>query len=397
MRGALRVCPYASPRCAAVVAFVAASIALAGCSTSRFGVPAGKALGADIDDMDPASLAEAAERTEAALERATRSVTIGGRKYSSRELAASARRVAAIARSESDPARLSKRLARECRAYPAGEKAKVTGYFEPVLDARRRPDKRFRYPVYAPPSVPQLEKLRRELGRIPTRADIDSGNALGGLGLELAWLDDPVARFFLHVQGSGRLVFEDGSQTRIGFAGSNDLAYRSVGTVMLGQGLLERGKASATAMRKWLSAHPERRDALLFTNPRYIYFRDNGRDGPIGALGATLVAGRSIATDDRFVPRGVLAWLRTTRPVVDADGTLVAKQPLTRFVFAQDAGAAIEGAARVDLFVGSGEAAGLEAGGMNEAGELYVLMCRGSSPPGPPVPPRPMYRQMPRP
>jgi len=381
----------------AALALVVAASGLSACSTSGGpSYPATRVLGAEVDDLDPPSLALAAERTVAALGvmPSDRRVLIAGRRYSPRELAASARRVVSIARGETDPARLSKRLARECRAYPAGAAAKVTGYFEPVLDARRRRDERFRYPIYAPPSPAQLETLRRKLGRVPTRADIDSGDALVGLDLELAWLDDDVARFFLHVQGSGRLEFGDGSETRVGFAGTNELAYRSVGSVMLEQGLLERGQASATAMRRWLQAHPDRRDSLLFENPRYIFFRDNGDKGPIGALGTTLVAGRSIATDPSHIPRGALVWLHTTRPVVDADGRLVRKQPLTRFVFAQDAGAAIVGPARIDLFVGSGQAAGIEAGGMNEAGELYVLMCRAPAVVGAPGPPRRSWQHL---
>jgi membrane-bound lytic murein transglycosylase A len=361
-----------------------ASLALAGCSTS---IPAREALGDDIDDLDPPSLALAAERTAAALEGSSprRDVTIGGHDFSRIELMRSARHVARVAREESDPARLSRRLANECRAYPADAEAKVTGYYEPVLDARREPDQRFRYPIYGAPSPAQLDVLRARLGRVPTRADIDGSGALDGMGLELAWVDDPVARFFLQVQGSGRLRFADGREQRVGFAATNELPYRSVGAAMLEQGLLEPGNASATAMRKWLAAHPDRRDALLELNPRYVFFRDTGTEGPFGALGTVLVAGRSIASDDHHVPRGVLAWLRTTRPVVGADGTLQGKKPLTRFVFAQDAGAAIQGQARVDLFVGSGEEAGVEAGGMNEAGRLYVLMCRAPAVPGGPA------------
>jgi membrane-bound lytic murein transglycosylase A len=359
---------------------VAATLALAGCSASRGGhaVPAAAAIGGDVDDLDPDSLALAAERSAVALSAMlpSRTFEAAGRRVSARDLEASARHVAALARSERDPARLTARLADDCVALRAGGDAKVTAYYEPVLTARRRPDRRFRYPLYRPPSEEQLAALRRRLGRVPTRADIDGRQALVGLGLELAWVDDPVARFFLHVQGSGRLVFEGGGgEARVGFAGTNGLAYRSVGSVMLERGILERGGASAPAMRTWLAKHPDRRDALLAENPRYVFFRDTGAEGPLGALGTTLVAGRSIAVDQRHVPRGVLAWLRSSRPLPGADGRASGKVPLHRFVFAQDAGAAIEGPARVDLFAGSGEDAGYEAGLMNEAGELHLLLC----------------------
>src|SRR3546814_10837866 len=68
------------------------------------------------------------------------------------------------------------------------------------------------------------EKLvgRVDQGRLVpylTRRDIDAG-ALAGRGLELAWAADPVDAFFLHVQGSGRLIFHDGRVQPVGFAGS---------------------------------------------------------------------------------------------------------------------------------------------------------------------------------
>jgi len=369
--------PTPAPRCVRLAAATAAVLAVllaSGCSTQRLPLPAARAIGADVDDLDPASLALAAERSAAALGSGVeRRLVIGGRRFSAAELAASAKRVAGIARTAADAATLTRRLAWGCSAYRSAEPARVTAYYEPVLAARGEPDRRFRYPIYSAPSTAQLEEIQRVLHRTPTRNDIDAGAALGGFGLELAWVDDPVARFFLHVQGSGRLDFGGGTQTRVGFAGTNGLAYRSIGSLMIERGLLARGHATAPEIRAWLAAHPGARDGVLAENPRYVFFRDTGGEGPVGAMGTTLVAGRSIASDEREVPRGVLAWLRTTRPGGHAAPP---GQPLTRFVFAQDAGAAIRGAARVDLFWGSGEEAGGEAGRMDETGELYLLFCR---------------------
>ena len=363
-------------RVALSLALLLAPLTAAGCAASR-GVPASRVLRGDIDDLDPASLALAAERSAAALAKMpdSRSFEVGGSRVSPGELAASAGHVASLARSARDATSLTASLAKDCVAVRSGDDAKVTAYYEPQLVARPAPDRRFHYPLYRLPSDAQMEELRRRLGRTPTRADIDERGVLAGMGLEIAWVDDPVARFFLHVQGSGRLDFGGGRFVRVGFAGTNGLAYRSAGALMLGRGLLERGGAGAPAMREWLTSHPERRDALLAENARYVFFRDTASDGPVGALGTKLVAGRSIAVDERHVPRGVLAWLRTTRPIPGPTGRACSRTPLTRFVFAQDAGAAIEGPARVDLFAGSGEEAGYEAGLMNEGGELYLLLC----------------------
>jgi membrane-bound lytic murein transglycosylase A len=367
------------------IALAWAVLAASGCTTTVPSVRFASVAADDVDDMDTASLALAADRTAEALERTTgdRHHQVGAFEIPNRELARSARRIAELAREAGSPAELTRALGRACRAWPAREPAKVTGYYEPLLDARTRPDAKFRYPIYSAPSRAQLAALHEKLGRTPTRADIDRGNALTGLGLELAWLDDPVARFFLHVQGSGKLRFEDGSERRVGFSASNDLAYVSVGSIMLEQGQLERGAASATAMKRWLAGHPDERDALLERNPRYVFFRDNAAEGPTGSLGVALVAGRSIAADPSHVPPGMMTWLRTMKPVVDDQGAMVGQKRMTRFAFTQDTGAAIQGPARVDLFFGSGEAAGFEAGAMNQSGELYLLLCSPRPPGGP--------------
>jgi membrane-bound lytic murein transglycosylase A len=379
--------PLRSRSVAAQLAIAAACAVLlaSGCTTSLQSVRFSSVAGDDVDDLEPASLALAADRTAEVLERVKgdRYHQVGAFEIPNRDLATSVRRIAELAREAENPQELTRALARACRAWPSGESAKITGYYEPVLDARTKPDAKFRYPIYAAPSREQLHVLREKLGRTPTRADIDHGNALAGLGLEIAWLDDPVARFFLHVQGSGQLRLADGSERRVGFAASNDLPYVSVGSIMLEQGLLERGAASATAMQRWLAAHPAERDALLERNPRYIFFRDNGAEGPVGSLGAALVAGRSVAADPSHVPPGMLTWLRSTRPVVDDQGQMIEKKRMTRFAFAQDTGAAIQGPGRIDLFFGSGEQAGFEAGGMNEGGEVYLLLCSPKPPGGP--------------
>ena len=60
-------------------------------------------------------------------------------------------------------------------------------------------------------------------------------------------------------------------------------------------------------------------------------------------------------------------WLDTTTP----DG-----KPLRRLMVAQDAGAAIKGPVRGDIFWGTGAAAFAEAGRMKSPGALYLLLPR---------------------
>ena len=205
-----------------VLAATMVVVLLAGCAVHRRPGPAGEPGALRSDDLDSSSLVLAATRTADALDsRPPRGeARVGGRSLPAASLAKTARRVAELARSEKDPAALARRLAAECDAWPVAPAAKVTGYYEPVLAARTAPDARFRYALYRAPSLQQMQVLARRLGRVPTRADIDGRHALAGLGLEIAWTDDPVARFFLHVQGSGRLVFPGGRSRRVGFAGA---------------------------------------------------------------------------------------------------------------------------------------------------------------------------------
>ncbi|KGT00811.1 3D domain protein [Burkholderia pseudomallei] len=121
-------------------------------------------------------------------------------------------------------------------------------------------------------------------------------------------------------------------------------------------------------------ANPSRVDALLDTNPRFVFFREmpsqedvphGGADGPVGALGVPLTPERSIAVDPSSIPLGTPVFLQTTRPMTNA--------PLNRLVFAQDVGTAIKGGVRADYFWGLGDDAGDQAGRMKQNGRMWLL------------------------
>ena len=197
------------------------------------------------------------------------------------------------------------------------------------------------------------------------RAAIDEG-VLDGRELELIWLDDPVDAFFLHIQGSGKVLFEDGSVTRVGYAGSNGLKFYAIGRALIDEGKVPRNEASMQSIRDWLRANPAAGREVMQRNGRYIFFREVIGDGPIGAQGVPLTPGRSMAIDRSLLPLGAPFWLDTTWPGTD--------RPLRRLVVAQDVGSAIKGPVRGDLFWGAGEAALEYAGGMKQNGSYYLLL-----------------------
>lgn len=246
-----------------------------------------------------------------------------------------------------------------------------TAYYEPVLEGSRQPDPRYPVPLYRPPD----DLKSRGSGRpYLTRHEIDRLGCLAGKGYEILWLKDPVEAFFLHVQGSGRILLEDGASLRVRYSANNGHPYRSIGEVLIQTGRLKPGQASAPSIKEYLRTHPDERDKILDANERYIFFEavEDGL-GPRGSLAVPLTGGRSIAADPAYYPWGALAWIETEAPILSEDGHLQGWKPLRRFVLIQDAGGAIRGPGRADIFWGSGERAGLEAGYMKREGRLFVL------------------------
>ncbi|MCS6932413.1 MAG: MltA domain-containing protein [Acetobacteraceae bacterium] len=268
---------------------------------------------------------------------------------------------------------------------PAG-RGLMTGYFEPELRGARAPAPGFPAPlrprpadfVELNPTAPTAAErgIGRRLGdRIepyPDRAGIEAG-ALDGVAPPFLWLADPVDKFFLQIQGSGRVVLPDGAVLRVGYAGQNGHPYLPVGRLLIERGAIPRERMSMQAIRAWLAAAPpEEAAALLSANPSYVFFRLieglSAEDGPIGTLGAPLTPGRSLAVDRALIPLGLPVWVETRDPL---DG-----RPLRRLMVAQDTGGAIRGPGRGDWFWGWGALAEERAGRMREPAALTVLLPR---------------------
>lgn len=336
------------------------------------------------DDWSLDGLAEAALASERYYARKATAgpafFELGADRFSLQSLRASNLYVLGLLQSGASPAETMQRLRQECRVYRATGRARFTAYYEPVFDARAAADGQFRWPLYAlPADASQLD-----------RADIDGKGALDGRGLELFWLNDPVDRFFLQVQGSARLRLADGSMVRVGYAGSNGRPYVSIGRIMLDEGRVPPDQASAEGLANWLRENPAQRDEILFQNPRYIFFKTlnvAADEGPQGAFGQSLVAGRSVAADSDYVPPGVLLYMETHAPQLDQEGNFEGLRPLRRFALSHDRGSAIKGPGRIDIFWGTGARAGAEAGFFSEAGRLWVLLCGPTAGPTPKVTP----------
>jgi membrane-bound lytic murein transglycosylase A len=248
----------------------------------------------------------------------------------------------------------------------------LTGYYEPLFDASRQPRGPYRVPLYAPTA----DAAARKPGWTRQQIDTLPAAQVALRGREVAWLADPLDALVLHIQGSGRLRLKgaDGATqlVRVAFAGSNELPYKSVGRWLIDQGELKADQASWPAIRAWAQRNPKRVDELLWSNPRYVFFREEPLPdpavGPRGAQGVPLTPGRSIAVDPQSIPYGTPVWLASTEPLSNT--------PLRRLVMAQDTGSAITGAVRADYFWGWGETAEQQAGRMKQPLQLWVLWPR---------------------
>jgi membrane-bound lytic murein transglycosylase A len=232
-----------------------------------------------------------------------------------------------------------------------------TGYYEPILRGALTRRGAYQTPLYA------LPKGRD--GNIP-RSEIVDG-ALAGKGLELLWVDDPVDAFFLQIQGSGRVILENGRVIKLGYAGTNNHPYMAIARVLVERGELTKEESTMQSIRVWLRKHPKEAETIMSCNQSYVYFRKLDKEGAIGAQGVALTPERSLAVDKRYISLGTPMW-------VDLEHPNPARGRLQKIMVAQDIGGAIKGGIRGDYFWGLGPKAGANAGSMKSRGEYYVLL-----------------------
>jgi membrane-bound lytic murein transglycosylase A len=250
-----------------------------------------------------------------------------------------------------------------------------TGYFEPVYNASRQRSAEYRYPLYRKPAdFANWSKPH------PKRSALEGKNGLLGAqsplaGNELIWLRDRLEAYLIHVQGSAKLQLTNGQTTSVGYNGSTDYPYTSIGKELIKEGIFRSGELSLPVVIAYLKQHPEELDKYLPRNDRFVFFKETNNASAKGSLSIPVTAERSIATDKSLMPPGALALIHTQIPHSDRAGQMETS-PVSRYVLDQDTGSAIKGAGRVDIFMGTGKTAGDRAGLINHNGELYYLLLK---------------------
>lgn len=254
---------------------------------------------------------------------------------------------------------------------PNEQRSMLTGYYEPLLQGSLVKTERFKYPLYAKPKDLVTQDTgsdkrvhgRMEKGKFKpyyTRAEIIKRKMNADV---LCYVDDKIDLFFLEVQGSGRVEFQDGRVMFVGYADTNGHPYKSIGRELINRGAFSSPEeVSLQSIKRWILQNPKQTDDVLNTNPSYVFFK-YATQKATGSLGLVLTPERSVAVDRAFIPLGALLSVKSTSPSYNVD----------KFVFAQDTGGAIKGPNRADMFMGYGPRAASVAGDLKGTLEIWMM------------------------
>lgn len=269
-------------------------------------------------------------------------------------------------------------------SYDGNPEGKFTSYYEAEIKASRRKSDQYNVPIYGRPNdliefnprdFDKSMPSKRLVGRVEKNRLIPyfEREDIMHRGIDapvILWGDSYVDIYVMQIQGSAVASLDDGTKVRIGFADTNGREFKGIGSILLEHKAIKPGEASMGKIKKWLKNNPGLANKYLDQNQRYVFHRLSDAEGPIGALGLPLTAGRSLAVDKSFIPLGALLWLETTGPD---------REPIEKLVVAQDIGGAIKGAVRGDYFWGSGGDDVLEmAGKMHAKGRYFVLLPKNA-------------------
>ncbi len=268
--------------------------------------------------------------------------------------------------------------------------ARLTAYYEPIIEARRAPDEHFSAPLLTRPSDMISVNLAAFAEAYDNEALRGAPRALMGrlVGAEVQPYPKresiaptpgqafayahPVDVYNLQIQGSGRIAFPDGVEARAAYAAQNGYRWRSALGALRDSGQLP--SATWAGFRAWADQNgADATRQALNADPSYVFFQEepitDPAAGPRGASGVPLTPLGSIAVDPAYHPYGA---------VVFVDGAYD-NAPFRRLLVAQDTGGAIRrGPLRGDVFWGSGAQAGQAAERMNGPARWWTLIPRAA-------------------
>jgi membrane-bound lytic murein transglycosylase A len=195
-----------------------------------------------------------------------------------------------------------------------------TGYYSPVIPARRKADAVFKYPVFLAQNK---------------RADD---------GMTLAYVRDRQDIRSMQLEGVAYLQFPDGERRVVAYDGDSRQIENDSD---------ERDSEGKKVLTSYTS---------VFTQ------RDKNR--AMGAAKVPLTTDFTVAVDAQYLPLGSV--LLAEVPILDNNGNLMRTE--MRFVLAQDRGSKIKGTGHIDLYMGEGDAAKERIKDMHRFGKIWLLL-----------------------
>jgi len=270
-----------------------------------------------------------------------------------------------------------------------------TGYYQPEIPGSLIQSAEFPTPAYSLPqdlvslssanrvnSLAELTAARRgsdgALSPFADRGAIEDGALETGSGVKkLVFLRDKADLLLAQVQGSARVRLDDGRLLHLSFAGRNGQPYTALARILVQRGVAPASEMTMRRLIDWLRQHGLERgeagDDLLRLNKSYVFFSArfdrNPDEQPRGGSGALLSPLRSVAVDTHIWPYGLPFYINARMPWRSAE-----IEPFQRLMIAQDTGSAIVGAARADVFFGTGNMAGDRAGEIRHHGQFFVFL-----------------------
>ncbi len=325
-----------------------------------------------------------------------RKFTFGDDKYTPAEMKVSIEKFLEFIKTSPSKEELNQFIKNNYQVYRSqgddtGGQGFFTGYYEPELNGSLEKTEKFKYPLYGKPrdlitvNLSEFSKSygkKRIVGRIKgknlvpyyPRSKIEEGVIHEQTDV-FCWIDNPIDLFFLHIQGSGKVLLTNGNVLNVHYHMQNGHQYKSIGKLLLIEKKIPKEKMSMQSIRAYLQENPGEVKRVLNYNPSYIFFRYEDY-GPLGCLGVPLTPGRSIATDRKISPDAAISFIITQRPVVDENNEIIKWKDFGRFVMNQDTGGAIRGPGRADIFWGNGKYAEIAAGHTQHRGFLYFLVLK---------------------
>ena len=219
----------------------------------------------------------------------------------------------------------------------------------------------------------EKEEARQAKARVLLRrAAIDDG-VLAGRDLEICWLKDPIDSFFIHIQGSVRVLLDDGKLMRLNYEAANGHPYYAVGRYLIDRNIVPKDEMSMDRIREWMERNPEegkelrRRTSPMCSSARPIWPPTRSRSARRAFRSRRAARSRSIASCTPMARRS------SSPPMLPIE-SLKPDTPFRRLMIAQDTGGAIVGPARADIYFGAGDEAASVSGRLRHDGRFVMLV-----------------------